>query len=81
MSLNYLGIGLNLLLYKYFDFNLYLTLLLNRLQKLSKMFGNKKNKTTAIVIGAGMRGYGYSYYQRIKPDRFRVHLICELNEC
>ncbi|XP_011434202.3 putative oxidoreductase YteT isoform X3 [Magallana gigas] len=47
------------------------------LQKLSKMFGNKKNKTTAIVIGAGMRGYGYSYYQRIKPDRFRVIAVAD----
>uniref|UniRef100_K1QM90 Putative oxidoreductase yteT n=1 Tax=Magallana gigas TaxID=29159 RepID=K1QM90_MAGGI len=48
-----------------------------RLQKLSKMSGNEKNKTTAIVIGAGMRGYGYSYYQRMKPDRFRVIAVAD----
>nr|XP_011434203.2 putative oxidoreductase YteT isoform X4 [Crassostrea gigas] len=47
------------------------------LQKLSKMSGNEKNKTTAIVIGAGMRGYGYSYYQRMKPDRFRVIAVAD----
>lgn len=62
MFLNYFGIGLNLLFYKYFDFNLQLILFLNRLQKFFKMFGNKKNKTIVIVIGVGMRGYGYFYY-------------------
>lgn len=62
MFLNYFGIGLNLLFYKYFDFNLQLILFLNRLQKFFKMFGNKKNKIIVIVIGVGMRGYGYFYY-------------------
>lgn len=62
MFLNYFGIGLNLLFYKYFDFNLQLILFLNRLQKFFKMFGNKKNKIIVIVIGVGMRGYDYFYY-------------------
>lgn len=62
MFLNNFGIGLNLLFYKYFDFNLQLILFLNRLQKFFKMFGNKKNKIIVIVIGVGMRGYGYFYY-------------------
>lgn len=62
MFLNYFGIGLNLLFYKYFDFNLQLILFLNRLQKFFKMFGNEKNKIIVIVIGVGMRGYGYFYY-------------------
>lgn len=28
--------------------------------------------TTAIVIGAGQRGFGYAHYQEIKPEEFQV---------
>lgn len=28
--------------------------------------------TTAIVIGAGQRGFGYAHYQEVKPEEFRV---------
>lgn len=27
---------------------------------------------TAILIGAGQRGFGYAHYQEIKPEEFRV---------
>ncbi|XP_062601789.1 putative oxidoreductase YteT [Saccostrea cucullata] len=37
----------------------------------NKMTSNK-DKTTAIVIGAGMRGIGYAYFQNCKPKEFKV---------
>ena len=36
------------------------------------------DKTTAIVIGAGMRGYGYAHYQMIMPEEFQVLVNCLL---
>ncbi len=35
----------------------------------------KKKVVTAIVIGAGARGYGYSQYGLDFPDRFQVGVI------
>ena len=37
-----------------------------------------EDKTTAIVIGAGMRGYGYAHYQMIMPEEFQVLVNCLL---
>nr|XP_034323403.1 putative oxidoreductase YteT isoform X3 [Crassostrea gigas] len=33
--------------------------------------------TTAIVIGAGQRGFGYAHYQEEKPEEFRVIAVAD----
>lgn len=33
--------------------------------------------TTAIVIGAGQRGFGYAHYQEIKPEEFQVIAVAD----
>jgi hypothetical protein len=35
---------------------------------------SKAEKTTAIVVGAGMRGFTYAHFQQCKPEAFQVKL-------
>nr|XP_022332347.1 uncharacterized protein LOC111130029 isoform X4 [Crassostrea virginica] len=48
--------------------------------KSAKMSEEGDDKTTAIVIGAGMRGYGYAHYQMIMPEEFQVIAVADPKE-